>query len=91
MRTGDTPAKQRAQFGREAADILITTPESLYLLLTSNARDRLRSVETVIIDEIHALVSTKRGANQFHGTAYATAMSLIVLQLPNNYLPILQK
>ncbi|HEY0709498.1 MAG TPA: DEAD/DEAH box helicase, partial [Polyangia bacterium] len=63
VRTGDTPAKERAAFGREAADILITTPESLYLLLTSNARDRLRGLETVIIDEIHALVPTKRGAH----------------------------
>ncbi|HEY0712696.1 MAG TPA: DEAD/DEAH box helicase, partial [Polyangia bacterium] len=63
VRTGDTPAKERAAFGREAADILITTPESLYLLLTSNARDRLRGLETIIIDEIHALVPTKRGAH----------------------------
>jgi ATP-dependent Lhr-like helicase len=51
VRTGDTPARERLLFGREAADILITTPESLYLLLTSNARDRLRAVETVIVDE----------------------------------------
>lgn len=63
LRTGDTPARERARFTREPADILITTPESLYLLLTSQARERLRSVETVIIDEIHALVSTKRGAH----------------------------
>ena len=63
IRTGDTPAADRARFGREAADILITTPESLFLLLTSNARDRLRTVATVIVDEIHALVPTKRGAH----------------------------
>src|SRR5450631_734566 len=63
VRTGDTPAAARARFRREPADILITTPESLYLLLTSNARDALRSVDTVIIDEIHALVPTKRGAH----------------------------
>jgi ATP-dependent Lhr-like helicase len=63
IRTGDTPAAERARFQREPADILITTPESLFLLLTSNARERLRFVETVIIDEIHALVSTKRGAH----------------------------
>lgn len=63
IRTGDTPAAERARFLREPADILITTPESLFLLLTSNARERLRSVDTVIIDEIHALVSTKRGAH----------------------------
>jgi ATP-dependent Lhr-like helicase len=63
IRTGDTPALDRARFGRQAADILITTPESLFLLLTSNARERLVSVDTVIIDEIHALVPGKRGAH----------------------------
>ena len=63
VRTGDTPAGERARFQREPADILITTPESLFLLLTSQAREALRSVETVIIDEIHALVPTKRGAH----------------------------
>jgi ATP-dependent helicase Lhr and Lhr-like helicase len=63
VRTGDTPAIERARFQRDPSDILITTPESLYLLLTSNARDALRAVDTVIIDEIHALVPTKRGAH----------------------------
>src|SRR5688500_8059034 len=63
IRTGDTPAGERARFLRDSADILITTPESLFLLLTSNARARLASVDTVIIDEIHALVPTKRGAH----------------------------
>ena len=63
IRTGDTPAAERARFQRDPADILITTPESLYLLLTSNAREALRAVETIIIDEIHALVPTKRGAH----------------------------
>ncbi len=63
VRTGDTPAAERARFQREPADILITTPESLYLLLTSNAREVLRSIDTVIVDEIHALVPTKRGAH----------------------------
>ena len=63
IRTGDTPAAERARFQREPADILITTPESLYLLLTSNAREALRGVDTVIVDEIHALVPTKRGAH----------------------------
>ena len=63
IRTGDTPQSERARFQREPADILITTPESLYLLLTSNARDALRSIDTVIIDEIHALAPTKRGAH----------------------------
>src|SRR3979411_1308086 len=63
IRTGDTPQSERARVQREPADILITTPESLYLLLTSNARDALRSIDTIIIDEIHALVPTKRGAH----------------------------
>jgi len=63
IRTGDTPQADRARFLREAADILITTPESLYLLLTSNARRMLTTVDTVIVDEIHALVPTKRGSH----------------------------
>jgi ATP-dependent helicase Lhr and Lhr-like helicase len=63
IRTGDTPAAERARFARHSGDILITTPESLYLLLTSNARENLESVETVIVDEIHALVPTKRGSH----------------------------
>jgi ATP-dependent helicase Lhr and Lhr-like helicase len=63
VRTGDTPQKERARFRKHPGDILITTPESLYLLLTSEAGEALRSVETVIIDEIHALVPTKRGAH----------------------------
>ncbi len=63
MRTGDTPANERARFRRHPGDILITTPESLYLMLTSETGEALRSVETVIVDEIHALVPTKRGAH----------------------------
>jgi ATP-dependent Lhr-like helicase len=63
VRTGDTSPKERARFKRHPGEILITTPESLYLLLTSDAGEALRSVETVIIDEIHALVPTKRGAH----------------------------
>ena len=63
VRTGDTPAKERARFNRHPGDILITTPESLYLMLTSAAGEQLRTVETVIVDEIHALVPTKRGAH----------------------------
>jgi ATP-dependent Lhr-like helicase len=63
VRTGDTSQKERARFRRNPGDILITTPESLYLLLTSEAGEALRTVETVIIDEIHALVPTKRGAH----------------------------
>jgi ATP-dependent Lhr-like helicase len=63
IRTGDTPPAERARFLRHPSDILITTPESLYLLLTSNARESLRSIETVVIDEIHALVPSKRGSH----------------------------
>jgi ATP-dependent Lhr-like helicase len=63
IRTGDTPPAERARFSRHPSDILITTPESLYLLLTSNARDALRSIETVVVDEIHALVPSKRGTH----------------------------
>jgi ATP-dependent helicase Lhr and Lhr-like helicase len=63
VRTGDTPQKERALYRRHPADILITTPESLYLLLTSQSAEALRTVDTVIIDEIHALVPTKRGAH----------------------------
>jgi ATP-dependent Lhr-like helicase len=63
MRSGDTPADERRAFTRRPPDILITTPESLFLLLTSAARESLRSVETVIVDEIHAVCSTKRGAH----------------------------
>jgi ATP-dependent Lhr-like helicase len=63
VRTGDTSPKERARFRKHPGDILITTPESLYLLLTSEAGEGLRSVETVIVDEIHALVPSKRGAH----------------------------
>lgn len=63
MRTGDTPSEERARFLRRASDILITTPESLYLLLTSRARALLGGVETVIVDEIHAIAAAKRGAH----------------------------
>ncbi len=63
MRTGDTPADERRAFARTPPDILITTPESLFLLLTSAARDSLRGVDTVILDEVHAVAGTKRGAH----------------------------
>ena len=63
VRTGDTPPSERQRLARRPPDILITTPESLYLLLTSKARERLRDVHTVIIDEIHALAPTKRGTH----------------------------
>ncbi|MDT7551647.1 MAG: ATP-dependent helicase Lhr and Lhr-like helicase, partial [Pseudonocardiales bacterium] len=63
MRTGDTPADERRQFARTPPDVLVTTPESLFLLLTSAARESLRGVTTVILDEVHAVVGTKRGAH----------------------------
>src|SRR5881227_1629550 len=63
VRTGDTPQKERQAMLRDAPDILITTPESLFLLLTSQARELLRTVETVIVDEVHAVAGTKRGAH----------------------------
>ena len=63
MRTGDTPPDERRQLVRNPPDLLITTPESLYLMLTSAARETLAGVETVIIDEIHALAATKRGSH----------------------------
>jgi ATP-dependent Lhr-like helicase len=63
LRTGDTPAAERRRFPRDPADILITTPESLYLLLGSGAREVLRTVDTVIVDEIHALAGSKRGSH----------------------------
>ncbi|MGA9762517.1 MAG: crosslink repair DNA glycosylase YcaQ family protein, partial [Gaiellaceae bacterium] len=63
VRTGDTPAKERAAMLRHPPDILITTPESLYLLLTSRARETLKTLETVILDEVHAVAGTKRGSH----------------------------
>ena len=63
MRTGDTTPDQRRGLVRNPPDILITTPESLYLMLTSQARETLRTVDTVIIDEVHALAGDKRGAH----------------------------
>ncbi|WP_018156368.1 ATP-dependent helicase [Demetria terragena] len=63
VRSGDTTARERRAFQRTPSDVLITTPESLFLLLTSAARESLRGVETVIIDEVHAVAGTKRGAH----------------------------
>ncbi|SMQ72559.1 ATP dependent helicase, Lhr family [Plantibacter sp. VKM Ac-1784] len=63
VRSGDTPSADRRAMAKEPPDILITTPESLFLMLTSAARETLRTVDTVIIDEIHAVASTKRGAH----------------------------
>ncbi len=63
VRTGDTAADERRKLSAKPPDILITTPESLFLLLTSRARETLRGVETVILDEVHALAGSKRGAH----------------------------
>jgi len=63
VRTGDTSTKMRRAQQRDPADILVTTPESLYLLLTSAARENLRNVDTVIVDEIHVMAGTKRGVH----------------------------
>ena len=63
IRTGDTSQSDRRDIVRHPPDILVTTPESLYLMLTSGAREVLRSVEYVIVDEIHSVAATKRGAH----------------------------
>ena len=63
VRSGDTPAPERRALTSTPPDILITTPESLFLMLTSQAREILRTVETVILDEVHAVAGTKRGAH----------------------------
>src|SRR6476619_1243032 len=63
VRTGDTPQRERAQMQRNPPDILITTPESLFLILTSQARSMLTGVRTLILDEVHAVAATKRGAH----------------------------
>lgn len=63
VRTGDTPSKERERQRRDPGDILVTTPESLYLMMGSRHRENLLGVKTVIIDEIHALAGTKRGAH----------------------------
>lgn len=65
VRTGDTRSRERAAMLRNPPDVLITTPESLYLMLTSKASDILDGVQTVIIDEIHTMVASKRGAHLF--------------------------
>ena len=63
VRSGDTPADERRRLVTRPPDVLITTPESLFLMLTSQARETLRGVDTVIIDEVHAVAGTKRGAH----------------------------
>ena len=63
IRTGDTPSSERQRQLRRPSTIVITTPESLYLMLTSQARETLRTVSTVIVDEVHAVAGTKRGSH----------------------------
>ena len=63
VRTGDTPQRERRELLKEPPDILITTPESLYLMLTSQARETLVGIETLILDEVHAVAGTKRGSH----------------------------
>lgn len=63
VRTGDTPPAERRRLQAHPPDVLITTPESLFLVLTSSAREMLRGVHTVIVDEVHAVAGTKRGAH----------------------------
>ena len=63
LRSGDTPADERRRFNKVPPDVFITTPESLFLVLTSAARDSLRGIQTVIVDEVHAVSGTKRGAH----------------------------
>lgn len=63
VRSGDTPAAERRKLSTSPPDIMITTPESLFLMLTSQARESLRGVETVIVDEVHAVAGGKRGAH----------------------------
>ena len=65
VRSGDTPPAERTRITRDPPDILITTPESLYLMLTSRAREVLTTVDTIIVDEIHSMVATKRGVHLF--------------------------
>ena len=63
VRSGDTPPNRRRELISKPPDILITTPESLFLMLTSAARETLATVQTVIVDEVHAVAGTKRGAH----------------------------
>lgn len=63
VRSGDTPAQERRKLVTTPPDVLITTPESLFLMVTSQAREALRGVQTVIVDEVHAVAGTKRGAH----------------------------
>ena len=80
VRTGDTTAKERRRQVERPGDILVTTPESLYLLLTSNAREHLKTVRTLIIDEIHAIAPTKRGAHMMLSVERLSALVHAPLQ-----------
>ena len=80
IRSGDTPAGERERMRRAPPDILITTPESLYLMLTSRAREMFRSLQTIIIDEIHALVPNKRGTHLFLSLERLEALAAAPLQ-----------
>ncbi len=79
MRTGDTPQSERRAMLRTPPDILITTPESLYLMLTSQMRSALAAVRTVIVDEVHSLAGTKRGS---HLSLSLERLEAIALQPP---------
>ena len=74
VRTGDTPAAERRRLASHPPDILITTPESLFLMLTSQARETLAEVDTVILDEVHAVAGTKRGVHLALSLARLDAM-----------------
>ena len=74
VRTGDTPAAERRRLATHPPDILITTPESLFLMLTSQARETLAEVDTVILDEVHAVAGTKRGVHLALSLARLDAM-----------------
>ena len=80
LRSGDTPADERRRQARTPPDILITTPESLYLLLTSAAREGLRGIHTVIIDEVHAVAGSKRGAHLALSLERLTALATQPIQ-----------
>src|SRR6202049_3966563 len=77
IRTGDTPPRDRRQIERHPPDILITTPESLFLLLTSAARQILPSIRWVIVDEIHSMAETKRGAHLALSLERLTALTKV--------------
>ncbi|UUZ61773.1 DEAD/DEAH box helicase [Nocardioides sp. B-3] len=75
LRSGDTSPADRRRLSTRPPDILITTPESLFLILTSRARETLRGIDTVIIDEVHAVAGTKRGAHRRSPSSGSTRSS----------------